>query len=118
MLVEGFARAPLRFTFYVSRNTNPQFPLWLYLMQIQPVFFAIATKTRRHEGAQSLCGFRGDVADLHNVAADPAYTQIKKNLWNQVIDILETTGDPRVRGQGDVFDMQPYSGGIVRARGM
>ncbi len=68
--------------------------------------------------AEELYDLKQDPDQLHNVAADPAYTQIKKELWNRLMDTLQTTGDPRVRGQGDLFDMQPYTGGIVRARGM
>lgn len=68
--------------------------------------------------AEELYDLQKDPHQLHNVAADPAYTQIKKELWNRLMGTLHATGDPRVRGQGDVFDMQPYTGGIVRARGM
>jgi arylsulfatase A-like enzyme len=68
--------------------------------------------------AEELYDLQKDPHQLHNVAADPAYTQIKKELWNRLMGTLQATGDPRVRGQGDVFDMQPYTGGIVRARGM
>lgn len=67
--------------------------------------------------AEELYDLTTDPDQLHNVAADPAYTQIKKDLWNRLMGTLQTTGDLRVRGQGDFFDMQPYTGGIVRARG-
>ena len=68
--------------------------------------------------AEELYDLRQNPDQMNNVAMDPAYTQIKKELWNRLMGTLQTTGDPRVRGQGDLFDMQPYSGGIVRARGM
>ena len=67
---------------------------------------------------EELYDLRNDPDQLHNVAADPAYTQVKKELWNRLMGILQETGDPRVRGQGDLFDLQPYTGGIVRARGL
>jgi len=65
-----------------------------------------------------LYDLKKDPDQLHNVAADPAYTQTKKELWNRLMGALQETGDPRVRGRGDLFDMQPYTGGIVRARGL
>lgn len=67
--------------------------------------------------AEELYDLNQDPDQLHNVASDPAYTQIKMELWNRLMGTLQITGDPRVRGQGDLFDRQPYSGGIVRARG-
>lgn len=59
-----------------------------------------------------------DPDQLQNVASDTAYAGIKLELWNRLMRVLHDTGDPRVRGQGQLFDMQPYTGGIVPARGM
>lgn len=67
--------------------------------------------------SEELYDLKNDPGQLHNIASDPAYTQIKKELWNRLMGTLQTTGDPRVRGEGDFFDFQPYTGGIVRARG-
>jgi len=67
---------------------------------------------------EELYDLRNDPDQWHNVAADPAYTMIKKELWNRLMKTLHETGDPRVKGHGDFFDLQHYTGGIVRARGM
>ncbi len=66
--------------------------------------------------AEELYDLAKDPDQLHNVAADPAYAQVKRALWNRLMDELQVTGDPRVYGQGEFFDMQPYSGGIVGVR--
>lgn len=58
-----------------------------------------------------------DPDQLQNVAEDPAYTEIKRSLWNRLMGTLHETGDPRVDGRGDLFDTQPYTGGIVEQHG-
>ena len=65
---------------------------------------------------EELYDLRKDPDQLRNVAADPAYTAVKRQLWNDLLGTLQTTGDPRVRGAGDMFDLQPYTGGIVPVR--
>lgn len=67
-----------------------------------------------HRPAEELYDLRTDPDQLHNVADDTGYNIEKKMLWNLLMGELQATGDPRVRGQGDLFDMQPYTGGIVR----
>jgi N-sulfoglucosamine sulfohydrolase len=46
---------------------------------------------------------------LNNVAYDPEYSIVKKKLSTQLLQILESTGDPRVTGDGKTFDRLPYT---------
>lgn len=64
--------------------------------------------------AEELYDLKNDLEQLHNLASDPTYGEVKKELWNRLMDKLQATSDPRVKGQGDFFDMQPYSGGVVK----
>lgn len=59
-----------------------------------------------------------DPEQLQDVASDTDYSEIRQELWGRLMEVLHETGDPRVRGQGDFFDTQPYTGGVVGARGV
>ena len=47
---------------------------------------------------------------IKNLAYDPAFAGIKKQLWDRLRKVLEDTGDPRIAGNGDVFDTYEYVG--------
>jgi N-sulfoglucosamine sulfohydrolase len=52
----------------------------------------------------------GDLASTDNLANDPHYAETKKALWEQLQTYLKANGDPRILGQGDVFDHYEYVG--------
>ena len=54
-----------------------------------------------------------DPEQLHNVADDPAYAKVKRELAEQLTAELKATGDPRIVGGVD-FDAFPYLGGGPR----
>ena len=60
--------------------------------------------------AEELYNLRKDPDQLTNVAAEPNYAEITKNLKDQLMSELRESGDPRVLGQGDSFDNYPYLG--------
>ena len=62
---------------------------------------------------EELYDLKNDPDQLHNVAADPAYAAARRSLWDRLMGELQRTGDRRVQGQGDFFDLQPYTGGVV-----
>jgi N-sulfoglucosamine sulfohydrolase len=61
--------------------------------------------------AEELYDLRKDPDQLNNIADDPAYAQVKKELADRLMAELKATDDPRVLGRGDAFDRYPYYGG-------
>jgi uncharacterized sulfatase len=58
--------------------------------------------------AEELYDLAKDSGQIDNVADDPAYAQTKHQLAHRLKEHLQRTGDPRVRGDGDVFDKYPF----------
>ena len=56
---------------------------------------------------EELFDMKNDKACLNNLANDPAYASIKEALSAQLIDYLRETGDPRVVGNGDIWEAYP-----------
>lgn len=57
--------------------------------------------------AEELFDIKADPGCLHNLADDPAFAQSKRDLSRQMMDYLKQTGDPRVTGNGDVWESYP-----------
>jgi len=64
--------------------------------------------------AEELYDLRKDPDQLNNVAGESEYAMIKSRLAADLLTELKATRDPRVLGQGDVFDKYPYYGGGVK----
>ncbi len=58
--------------------------------------------------SEELYDLRKDPDYLINVAADPEYEKIRKDLSTRLMNILVSTGDPRVTGDGKTFDRPPF----------
>ncbi len=56
---------------------------------------------------EELFDIKADPACLHNLATDPNYHEVKQQLSAQLMEVLEQTGDPRVTGQGDIWETYP-----------
>ena len=63
---------------------------------------------------EELYDIEKDPQCLKNLAFDESYFTLKKSLRNKKIVDLKQQGDPRVQGNGDVFDQYPYSGESVK----
>ncbi|MEO0445014.1 MAG: sulfatase, partial [Verrucomicrobiota bacterium] len=46
---------------------------------------------------------------VHNLAANPERSQTLADLSHQLTEALQAQGDPRILGQGEIFDYYPYS---------
>jgi arylsulfatase A-like enzyme len=66
---------------------------------------------------EELYDLKRDPGQLKNVAGDPAYAKIRKDLSSRLMATLKATGDPRVVGGGEKFDRYPYYGGIPKKPG-
>ena len=60
--------------------------------------------------AEELYDIREDPDQLKNLADDPTYVRVKKELSSKLMGILEKTGDPRVTGDGMTFERPPFAG--------
>lgn len=60
--------------------------------------------------AEELYDIVADPECMRNLAGDPEYAGVKAKLWDELKRELELTGDPRIRGEGDVFDTYEYVG--------
>ena len=57
-----------------------------------------------------LYDLKKDPHQLNNVASDPSYKSILKDLKSQLMEELSKSEDPRLLGRGDAFDSYPYLG--------
>ncbi len=58
--------------------------------------------------SEELFDIRRDPNHMHNLADDPDFSTAKQQLSARLLQVLESTGDPRVVGAGDAFDAPPY----------
>lgn len=65
----------------------------------------------RERPAEELYDLQQDPDQLNNVANVPSYAETRKALAAALAEELKATGDPRVLGNGDVFDRYRYYGG-------
>ena len=59
--------------------------------------------------AEELYDLKADPDQTRNLAADPAYATRKTELSSRLMDILKSTGDPRVTGDGQTFERPPFT---------
>jgi uncharacterized sulfatase len=60
--------------------------------------------------AEELYDLGKDPDQMTNLASDPAYAAVRKELSQRLMAVLRTTGDPRVTGDGTTYDKPPYAG--------
>jgi arylsulfatase A-like enzyme len=60
--------------------------------------------------AEELYDLRKDPGQMTNVAEDAAYAEVKQRLVARLLGELEASGDPRVRGGAERFELYPYYG--------
>jgi len=64
--------------------------------------------------AEELYDIRKDPACVNNLALDADYEQVTRSLRNQLKNFLEETDDPRVTGDGDIWESYPRLRGPMR----
>jgi N-sulfoglucosamine sulfohydrolase len=93
---------------YGYKNTDGS-PTKTYLTELKPSdpdykYFEMAFGKRPLE---ELYDVLNDPHCVNNLADNPSYAKIKQRLWQQLESELIAQGDPRVLGQGDIFDYYP-----------
>jgi arylsulfatase A-like enzyme len=58
--------------------------------------------------AEELYDIREDPHCMKNLAGDPEHAGLKQSLWGELAQTLRETGDPRIFGNGDVFETYEY----------
>ena len=56
---------------------------------------------------EELYDMKTDPDCVRNLADDPQFAQLKADLWEQLQKELSDQGDPRILGNGDIFDFYP-----------
>ena len=83
---------------------------WLVLNGSDPQWTKYYDYAFAKRPAEELYDLRNDPDYLVNVAEQPGYATVKKELSERLMGILVSTGDPRVTGDGDAFDKPPFGG--------
>ena len=65
-------------------------------------------------GEEELYNISSDPECLINLVADPGYNPLKQRMRLQMVQELEKQEDPRIMGNGDIFDKYPYGSETVR----
>lgn len=58
--------------------------------------------------AEQLFDVINDPYCMTNLADNPEHAEIKESLWKELEAELKETGDPRIFGNGDIFDNYEY----------
>ncbi len=61
-----------------------------------------------------LYDLRKDPDEMNNVAEDPAYAAIRKEMTERLFAILRETGDPRMTDDGKYFETPPLAGPLPK----
>ncbi len=67
-------------------------------------FYEMSFGKRKEE---ELYDIKKDPDCIQNLADDPRMTAIKSSMWKQLKEELTKQGDPRIIGNGDIFDYYP-----------
>ncbi|MBZ0257586.1 hypothetical protein K8I31_16085, partial [bacterium] len=59
---------------------------------------------------EQLFDVQGDPGCMNNLADQPQLAATKSQLWSELLQQLEKGGDPRVKGNGDVYESYPRFG--------
>ena len=75
-------------------------------LDVEPLFDLSFGKRPREE----LYDLREDPHYMHNVAADPAYANIRGQMEAQLLAVLREQNDPRLMEQPCRYELEPYAG--------
>jgi uncharacterized sulfatase len=64
--------------------------------------------------AEELYDIKEDPGNIRNLALDPDYEELTRSFRNQLIKFLEETGEPRIVGNGDIWESYPRLRGPMR----
>lgn len=59
--------------------------------------------------AEELYRLKDDRYCMHNLAANPAWSHVRRKLEAKLLQRLREEGDPRIKGPADYFEKFPYA---------
>ncbi len=98
------------FAAFADMDASPT-KAWLVTHRDDPKYKALFEATFGLRPEEELYDLTVDPHQMQNVAADPKYQEIKRQQSDRLMKILQDSGDPRVTGAGDTFDLPPYTTG-------
>ncbi|MDR1962406.1 MAG: sulfatase [Planctomycetaceae bacterium] len=101
-----------------STDTGYSFPdfdasptkTWILLRENDPQWKSYWDFAFGKRPGEELYDLRHDPDYLVNVAEKPEYAETRQTLAQRLMNILTSTGDPRVTGDGQTFEKPPFSG--------
>jgi len=124
-------RLPMGDPFHLSKNDSPEemarqlvnntgytfgdmdsgpTKAWLVLHGNEPQWQKYYDYAFARRPAEELYDLRKDPDYLVNVAEQPEYAQVRKELSERLMNVLTSTGDPRVTGDGETYEKPPFAG--------
>ena len=79
----------------------------------QRKYFDFAFAQRPEE---ELYDLRADSHQVYNVASDDGYSEVKAELSDRLMKVLQESGDPRVTGDGLTFEKPPFTSPFYSAK--
>jgi uncharacterized sulfatase len=83
---------------------------WLLLCENDPQWKSYWDYAFGKRPGEELYDLREDSDYLVNVAESPKYAETRQTLAQRLMDILTSTGDPRVTGDGPTCEKPPFAG--------
>ncbi len=86
---------------------------WLVGMRDDPRWKRYFESAYGRRPREELYDLKTDPYQVKNVAADPAYQQLRRELEQRLLDEMQRTGDPRLVDEGRFFETPPMSGPVT-----
>lgn len=83
---------------------------WLVTQRGDPQWRRYFERAYGKRPAEELYDLSQDPDQLNNLAASPEYDSVRRELRQRLMQELESTGDPRVTGDGRYFEEPPLAG--------
>ena len=87
---------------------------WFVGARKSPEWSAMFDKFYGRRPMFELYDLRKDPDEMNNVAEDPAYAAIRKEMTDRLFTILRETGDPRMADEGKYFETPPLAGPLPK----
>ena len=81
---------------------------WIIKNRFRPDYYKYYQFAFGKRPREKLFDIKNDPFQVKNLADDPKYQEIKNQLHEKLMSVLQETGDPRVIDEGDTFEKMPF----------